>query len=361
MPDVELRGVTKMFGKDTVAVDNVNLEVEAGEFISLLGPSGCGKTTTLRMIAGFEEPTTGQIIIKGKDMTRVPPYYRNTGMVFQNYALFPHRTVAENVAFGLKMRGLNREEIKRRVDEALRMVEIPNLADRYPRQLSGGQQQRVALARAIVIQPSVLLLDEPLSALDKKLREQMRGEIKRLQNRIGITTIFVTHDQEEALTLSDRIVIMNKGKVIQVGTPTELYRKPVNTFVADFLGTSNIITGKVQELAAGFVTINTDGGFTIKVVREDNMALKTGQELTVSIRPENMSLTGQPGPGMNSQPGRVRDVFFMGATVRYNILVDNSDQVLTVDEQNVGGSRLYKPGDQVTVYWEPGDCNIIAQ
>lgn len=361
MPDVELRGITKVFGKDTVAVDNVDLEVEAGEFVSLLGPSGCGKTTTLRVVAGFEEPTAGQVRIKGKDMTRVPPYYRNTGMVFQNYALFPHRTVDQNVAFGLRMRGLDSKEIERRVHEALKMVEIPDLAHRYPRQLSGGQQQRVALARAIVIEPSVLLLDEPLSALDKKLREQMRGELKRLQRHIGITTIFVTHDQEEALTLSDRIVIMDKGKVVQVGAPTELYGRPINSFVADFLGTSNIITGKVTEIEEGIISMKTDDGLSIKVQCNNDMSMRLGQTLTISVRPENMRFSGQHSPDENFQKGRIRDVFFLGATVRYNVRIGESDRVMTVDEQNVSGISLYKNGDSVVVYWESSDCNIVSR
>src|SRR5512145_1230470 len=245
--DVELQNITKRFG-DFIAVDDVSLDIKDGEFFSLLGPSGCGKTTCLRMIAGFELPSEGEIKIRGKSMGDTPPYKRPVNTVFQNYALFPHMTVFENVAFGLEMQKVSRAEIKTRVKEALEMVRLPQLADRKPRQLSGGQQQRIALARALVNRPQVLLLDEPLSALDLKLRKAMQLELKELQHQVGITFIFVTHDQEEAITMSDRIAVMNEGVVQQVGAPREIYESPRNRFVADFIGETNFIEGEVLEV-----------------------------------------------------------------------------------------------------------------
>lgn len=367
MPAVELQGITKLFGRDTRAVDHVDLQVEEGEFVSLLGPSGCGKTTTLRIIAGLEEPTSGRVILQGRDVTDLPPYRRNIGMVFQNYALFPHKTVEENVAFGLRMRGLPRSEIGRRVNEALRMVGIPNLADRYPRQLSGGQQQRVALARAIVVEPAVLLLDEPLSALDKKLREQMRGELKRLQAQLGITTIFVTHDQEEALTLSDRIAIMDKGRIIQQGPPIELYRSPASAFVAYFLGTSNLLEGVVRTIHNGMLAIETDRGLMVLVSAgngdHSRIPVHVGATVTVVIRPEDVFLGDAAvcSPTVNTHPGEVRDVFFLGPMVRYNVLLQPFGHVITVDEPNSRSSRVFRPGERVKVAWSPEVCRLVPR
>ncbi len=247
MDDLAVRAdaITKRFDQ-AVAVDHVSLDVYRGEFLSFLGPSGCGKTTTLRMIAGFEEPDAGTITVMGEDMTDRPPHKRNLGMVFQNYALFPHMTVFDNVAFGLKMRKVGSSELKRRVAQVLDLVQLTQMHQRYPRQLSGGQQQRVALARAIVIEPYVLLLDEPLSNLDAKLRKAMQTELRDLQRRLGITAIYVTHDQEEAMTVSDRIVVMDHGQIMQIGTPTEVYRKPANEFVAGFIGQVNFIRGRLE-------------------------------------------------------------------------------------------------------------------
>ena len=246
--DVELQHVTKKFG-DFVAVENVSLQIQTGEFFSLLGPSGCGKTTCLRMIAGFELPTEGEIRIGGNSMGDIPAYKRPVNTVFQNYALFPHMTIYENVAFGLEMKKVSRSEIKQRVNETLDMVRLPELADRKPRQLSGGQQQRIALARALVNRPQVLLLDEPLSALDQKLRKAMQLELKELQQQVGITFVFVTHDQEEAITMSNRIAVMNEGLILQVGDPVEIYERPNSRFVADFIGETNFIEGEVAEAA----------------------------------------------------------------------------------------------------------------
>jgi spermidine/putrescine transport system ATP-binding protein len=255
---VELREVSKRFG-EVEAVHQVSLQIREGEFFSLLGPSGCGKTTTLRMIAGFERPDAGEILIRGQRMNEVPPFHRPVNTVFQHYALFPHMTVFENVAFGLEMKRLPREEIRRRVAEALRLVRLTGLENRYPRQLSGGQQQRVALARALVNRPAVLLLDEPLGALDLKLRKEMQLELKNLQHQVGITFIYVTHDQEEAMTMSDRIAVMNQGRVLQVGTPVEIYERPATRFVADFIGETNFLEGRLVAFEEGYARVEVEG------------------------------------------------------------------------------------------------------
>ena len=263
------------------------MTIQEGEFFSLLGPSGCGKTTTLRLIAGFEEPTEGTVYIRGRDVTRVPPHKRDTGMVFQNYALFPHRTIFENVAFGLRMRHFPKEEIKKRVNEALKLVEMEGLGDRRPSQLSGGQQQRVALARAIVIEPTVLLCDEPLGALDKKLRQQMQFELKNLQKKIGVTLVYVTHDQEEALTMSDRIAVMHQGLVVQIGPPLEIYNHPVTKFVSNFIGDSNLFEGSVEKIDKGPVHVVTTDQIRL-VIRGEDVA--PGDRLTLAVRPEKTRL-----------------------------------------------------------------------
>src|SRR5690606_1390251 len=278
--DVELRHVTKKFD-DVIAVDNVSLEIERGEFFSLLGPSGCGKTTTLRMIAGFEHPTSGEVFIQGQPMGATPPFQRNVNTVFQNYALFPHMTVAENIAFGLEMKGVPKAERQRRVEEALRQVRLEGYGERRPLQLSGGQQQRVALARALINHPGVLLLDEPLGALDLKLRKEMQLELKHLQTSIGITFIYVTHDQEEALTMSDRIAVMSDGKVLQVGTPTEIYEHPANRFVADFIGESNFLHGQVTEADHDRATVLVDERLSVAArARQD---ISAGEQVTLAI------------------------------------------------------------------------------
>ncbi|MBI2202150.1 MAG: ABC transporter ATP-binding protein, partial [Armatimonadetes bacterium] len=263
MGTLEIRNLWKSFG-DVPAVKGFNLRVEEGEFVALLGPSGCGKTTTLRSIAGFEDVDVGRILIGGRDVTQAPPHTRNTGMVFQNYALFPHMTVFSNVAFGLQMRKVPRQEIRRRVARALETVRLPRFEDRKPHQLSGGQQQRVALARALVIEPEVLLLDEPLSNLDAKLREEMRIEVRQIQKDVGITTVFVTHDQEEALVMSDRMVLMNLGEVVGQGTPIDLFEKPSHPFVASFLGQSNRIEGRVAEVQGPAARVRTSGGMDLR-------------------------------------------------------------------------------------------------
>lgn len=337
---VVLQQVTKRFlgpggrsGSGVTAVDDVTLQIHDGEFFSLLGPSGCGKTTTLRMIAGFEHPTSGEIFIHGKPMGLTPPYQRNTNMVFQNYALFPHMTIARNVAFGLEMKKLSKREIARRVQEALEMVRLPDYGSRKPNQLSGGQQQRVALARALVNQPEVLLLDEPLGALDLKLRKEMQIELKTLQREVGITFIYVTHDQEEALTMSDRIAVMHDGKVLQVGTPTEIYEWPNCRFVADFIGETNFLAGVVQEQRGKRVTVLVDD--RLLVTAESDERLSTGTEVTVAVRPEKIRLASAPvGDDCNSFPCQIEQVVYVGTDTRFRVRL-SENVLLAAREQNV--------------------------
>jgi spermidine/putrescine transport system ATP-binding protein len=338
---VEVRGVTKRFpgpsgrpGSEVIAVDNVTLRIRDGEFFSMLGPSGCGKTTTLRMIAGFEHPTAGEIYIKGKPMGLTPPYQRNTNMVFQSYALFPHMNVARNVAFGLEMKKVPKADIDRRVQEVLAMVRLPNFGPRRPNQLSGGQQQRIALARALVNRPEVLLLDEPLGALDLKLRKEMQLELKTLQQEVGITFIYVTHDQEEALTMSDRIAVMHQGRVLQVGTPTEIYERPSRRFVADFIGDTNFLDGVVQQEGEdNLVTVLVDG--KLPVVAQTEQVLSPGSRVTVAVRPEKIRLLPHPARGEhNSFPVQVEQVIYVGTDTRFRVRISDS-VTLAVREQNV--------------------------
>ncbi|MFI5012386.1 MAG: ABC transporter ATP-binding protein [Hyphomicrobiales bacterium] len=302
---LSLSGVTKRFGAVT-AVDRVGFSVEEGEFLGLLGPSGCGKTTLLRLIAGFDLPDEGSIVSRGRDIAAVPSYRRNFGVVFQSYALFPHMTVLENVGYGLKVRGVGKAQAAERTRAALQRVGMHLEEDRFPSQISGGQQQRVALARAIVIEPDILLLDEPLSALDKNLREEMQVELRQLQQRIGITTIFVTHDQEEALTLSDRVAVMHSGKIMQLDVPREIYNRPTSQFVATFLGTTNLVPGKVATVAGGRARLDIAG--TPVGARCKEGALRPGAEALVAVRPEDVRIAAG-GVGI---AGRVEDVLFQG-------------------------------------------------
>src|SRR5512139_1559207 len=314
---VELRNVVKEFaepekkGEAFAAVNHVDLQIHDGEFFSLLGPSGCGKTTSLRMIAGFELPTSGEVLIHGKAMGKTPPYQRPVNTVFQSYALFPHMTIFDNVAFGLQMKSVAKADIAPRVKEALAMVRLPGYENRKPKQLSGGQQQRVALARALVNRPEVLLLDEPLGALDVKLRKEMQLELKTLQREVGITFIYVTHDQEEALTMSDRIGVMNKGKLLQVGNPTEIYERPNCRFVADFIGETNFLDGVVQEQRGDMVTVLVDGSLPITIQSDD--ALRPGSQVTVAVRPEKIRLQPRlPHGAVNAFPCQVEQVVYVG-------------------------------------------------
>jgi spermidine/putrescine transport system ATP-binding protein len=355
---VEVRGVTKRFlgptgrpDSDVIAVDNVTLQIRDGEFFSLLGPSGCGKTTTLRMIAGFEHPTDGEIYIHGKTMGLTPPYQRNTNMVFQSYALFPHMTIARNVAFGLEMKKVSKAETEQRVQAALEMVRLPDFGPRKPNQLSGGQQQRIALARALVNRPEVLLLDEPLGALDLKLRKDMQIELKTLQREVGITFVYVTHDQEEALTMSDRIAVMNLGHVLQIGTPTEIYERPKCRFVADFIGDTNFLDGVVQEQQGELATVLVDD--RLLVTAQADHPLSPGTNVSVAVRPEKIRLLPKPGQGMcNSFLGTVEQVVYIGTDTRFKVKL-SENVVLDVREQNV----LSTPDP--TVYYEEGLDNPV--
>jgi spermidine/putrescine transport system ATP-binding protein len=333
---VELCNVTKMFpnpgGGEVTAVDNIVLQIRNGEFFSLLGPSGCGKTTSLRMIGGFELPTSGEVLIQGAPMGRTPPFQRPVNTVFQSYALFQHMTVAQNVAFGLEMQRLPRSEINRKVEEALAMVQLSGLGSRRPKQLSGGQQQRVALARALVRNPAVLLLDEPLGALDLKLRKQMQLELKDLQTRVGITFIYVTHDQEEALTMSDQIAVMDKGKVLQIGSPVEIYERPNNRFVADFIGESNFITGRVESIDGERATLVPDQ-LEIPIIGVKRGSLVAGAKALISIRPEKIRLSDHCRPLENCFPVRVVTSTFVGSDTR--LVVDIGENThIRIWEQN---------------------------
>ena len=349
---IDIAAVTKSYDGATRAVDTVDMSIEEGEFFSLLGPSGCGKTTTLRMIAGFETPTAGVIKVGGADVTHVPAHKRDMGMVFQNYALFPHRSVGENVAFGLRMRGIDRATIARKVAEALAQVELGGYEDRRPAQLSGGQQQRVALARAIVIEPRVLLCDEPLGALDKKLRQAMQFELKQLQRRLGLTMVFVTHDQEEALAMSDRIAVMNAGKVEQIGPPAEIYDRPGTRFVADFIGDTNLFRGEVIR----------DGGRSLLQV-DQALAIELGDQfaqtgpLSIALRPEKISLAATPAPIGHGLDGVIESANFQGGSVLYR--VEAAGRRLLAQAPNNGSHELFQAGAAVALRWKPSDIVIL--
>ena len=310
-PAVGLEHVTKQFG-DYVAVAEAHFDITAGEFFSMLGPSGCGKTTTLRMIAGFEQPTSGRVLLGGVDVSKVPPYKRDVNTVFQNYALFPHMTVADNVAFGLRSRRVPSAEVDRRVAEMLEVVRLPDMANRKPAQLSGGQQQRIALARALVNKPTALLLDEPLGALDLKLRQGMQLELKRIQRELGITFVFVTHDQEEALTMSDRIAVMTQGRTDQIGTPTEIYDRPSSVFVAGFIGTANLLPVTIRSTTAEVVTVDarTGGQFHLAAL---GRTFATGADATFMVRPERLAVAPAGGPGIEAT---VSSLVFQGPVLR---------------------------------------------
>ena len=360
-PTVELRNITKTFG-DVIAVDSLSVKVRQGEFFSLLGPSGCGKTTTLRLIAGFEAPTRGQIRIKNQDVTGKRPYQRNVNTVFQNYALFPHLTVAGNIAFGLERKKVPREQISRHIESVLDLVHLEGMASRYPRQLSGGQQQRVALARALVLRPDVLLLDEPLGALDLKLRKEMQIELKSLQEKVGITFIYVTHDQEEALTMSDHIAVMENGRLVQVGTPEDIYNLPRTRFVAEFIGVSNLFSGQVTDHLQEGIQAETSGGLKIAVSTSDRRT--NGESLTFSVRPEKISLMPETpeNDGINRFQGKVVHKIFLGGSVSYEISLSTEEQI-TVDvknERQSDRSISLSPGDPVTVSWHPDDCIVLS-
>jgi putative spermidine/putrescine transport system ATP-binding protein len=351
MAFLEINALRKSFGASNV-VQNFDLAVERGEFVSFLGPSGCGKTTTLRMVAGFEQPSAGAIRINGQEVTGLRPNQRNVGMVFQSYALFPNMTVAENVGFGLKVAKRPAGEIGARIKEMLELIKLPTLAGRYPYQLSGGQQQRVALARAIAIKPQVLLLDEPLSALDAKIRVSLREEIKTVQRELGITTIYVTHDQEEALSMSDRIVVMNEGRVEQIGTPFEVYNYPRTRFVASFVGTLNILRARVTDAARGQITIDDQE----IVARRGIGDAKTGETRLVALRPEAVSLI-DPGGERNRMRGIIEEVSFLGSVTR--IRVRFSANAISLDTFNNPSLAPPERGQAVTVGFAHEDVLVL--
>ncbi|MGE6377733.1 ABC transporter ATP-binding protein [Peribacillus muralis] len=352
MASIKMENVQKAFGK-TIAVDHLNLDIKEGEFFTFLGPSGCGKTTTLRMIAGFYYPTKGIVRFSDKDMTRVPPEKRNTGMVFQNYALFPHMTVFENVAFGLRVRKIRSSELKRRVRDALQKVRLESYGNRQVSQLSGGQQQRVALARALVIEPEILLLDEPLSNLDAKLRDEMRVEILRLQRDYKITTIYVTHDQAEALSMSDRIAVFNYGVCHQVGTPAEIYNQPANDFVASFIGEINLLPVQVKSVEHEKMVVALENGeqqITIDVPKQAGVGdsiLRTDKDLAIAIRPEAIRILDVAEAGINIFKGKIGSVQFFGSVV--NVIVDVQNASLRVDVLNTQEVGYFYQGKDVYV------------
>jgi spermidine/putrescine transport system ATP-binding protein len=357
--DVALERVTKRFG-ETTAVDDVVLDIFHGEFFSLLGPSGCGKTTTLSMIGGFETPTSGRVRLGGRDVSRVAAYRRDVNTVFQSYALFPHLDVFDNIAFGLRRRRLGKEEISSRVSEALRLVDLPGFEKRTSAQLSGGQQQRIALARALVNQPRVLLLDEPLGALDLKLRKQMQLELKRIQQDVGITFLYVTHDQEEAMVMSNRLAVMNNGKIEQLGSPEEVYESPATDFVASFLGASNLIEGRVvQREGAGQAQVRLEGGDIVRVASD---RLPEGTDaVKVGVRPEKIQLEAiatTPQDGYNSITGKVVLASYLGVSHQYTVAGPGGASI-TVYVQNLGASHPPVLGEEVRLAWLPDHTFVV--
>lgn len=356
---ISIRKLSKHFGS-VRAVDDVSVDIKQGEFFSLLGPSGCGKTTLMRIIAGFEEATAGDVHIDDQPMGNTRPYKRPVNMVFQNYAIFPHLTVHQNIAFGLRKDKLPKDEVNRLVEEALDMIKLPDYGSRRADQLSGGQRQRVALARALIKKPKVLLLDEPLGALDKKLREQMQLELRALQKSVGITFIFVTHDQEEAMTMSDRIAVMSEGKVLEVGTPTQLYDRPKTHFVADFLGSMNFFDGRVEEIVNEMALIETKQVGKIRL-RKNDLPIECGNDVVVAIRPENVTVsTRQLDDDINTVKGRINTAAFLGDRSHLYVSVNgSSDTVLTL-MQNLGGaaSRIGSQTDEIWLNWSD-DAGIL--
>jgi spermidine/putrescine transport system ATP-binding protein len=356
--DVELQQVSKVFDGEA-AVDQVDLHIRQGEFFSILGPSGCGKTTTLRLIAGFEEPTQGRVMIQGRDVSRVPAYRRSVNTVFQSYALFSHLSVWDNIAFGLRIKGLGRSQMQQRVADALRLVKMEDFARRRPAQLSGGQRQRVALARALVNRPAVMLLDEPLGALDLKLRKQMQVELSNLHQQLGITFIMVTHDQEEALSLSNRIAVMKAGRIEQIGSPSDIYECPKTPFVADFIGDTNLLQGQVDYRDNNVIRVRTDSGLTVLVRRASDGKEAVPKEMVVSIRPEKIRLTQTaPDNASNCYAGFIRHKMFLGTHVHCVVQL-NSGEHLTVMQSSRTEQQI-AADTPVYVHWQPTDCLALG-
>lgn len=355
---VRVENFTKNYG-DVTAVEGISFEVNEGEFFSLVGPSGCGKTTTLRTIAGFQHPTSGSIHLKGEDVTGTSPSARDTAMVFQGYALFPHKSVGENVGFGLKMENVPKSEREKRVSEMLELVDLGGYEDRSPDALSGGQQQRVALARALIMEPSLLLLDEPLSNLDLKLRKKMRVELKQIQKELGITTIYVTHDQEEALSMSDRVLVMNEGRGEQIAPPSEIYNRPRNRFVADFIGDSNFLSGTVEDTSNGMVNVELASDDIVSVAegRVVPNSITPGDQVQITLRPEEIDVVPTPD-SENNITGTISTMIFLGKTTQFHIDAGaNGD--LVVEMSGLQGQRSLTEGDAVDLTWSPDNALII--
>ena len=374
-PDVELVAISKEFRgrqQDVLAVRDLSLSVAPGEFFALLGPSGCGKTTTLRMIAGFEQPTEGQVLIRGVAMQGIPPFHRPVNTVFQDYALFPHMTVTQNVEFGLRMAGLARDVAEGRAAKALDLVQLPGVGSRRPRQLSGGQQQRVALARALVNEPAVLLLDEPLGALDLKLRKQMQVELKAMQQRLGISFIYVTHDQEEAMTMADRIGVMHDGRLLQIGTPEEIYDQPVDRFVADFIGETNFLEGQLEAISAERGSVRTQEGALLLQGTLPKERVSAGAGVTLTIRPEKLTLlkadaqvadeSADSGAETTLLPATVAATSYIGTDTRYEVELVGGER-LTVRLQNFGAryDTTYAVGEAVQLRWDAANARVLLR
>lgn len=360
--DVEIKGAFKQFGANVV-LNGIDLEVKQGELLTLLGPSGCGKSTTLNLIAGFLDPDRGEVHIKGNNVTKVPPYKRDLGMVFQTYSLFPHMTVYENLSFGLKLRKVGKAEQKKKISKALELVKMSGLENRYPRELSGGQRQRVAISRALVVEPELLLLDEPLSNLDAKLRHELRAEIKRLQKEIGVTTIFVTHDQEEALSMSDRVVVMNAGKIEQISTPTEIYNHPKTEFVFQFIGKSNCFEGNVSAVDKRRVAVKIGSDIThvdTNNVMGNESDLKTGDEVKLYIRPEKLqivSLDEKSSSPLDFHRAKISQMNYLGTSWEINVLLQGkSIQVLTS-----AFDSSWQNGSEVLIGWSPSEVMLVKK
>jgi len=355
---VRFDNVQKSYDGKTLVVKNLDVDIAKGEFLTMLGPSGSGKTTSLMMLAGFEPATHGEIYLNGKPINNVPPNKRGIGMVFQNYALFPHMTVAENLAFPLKVRNMPVNEVDEKVKSILELVELPEFGQRRPAQLSGGQQQRVAVARALVFEPELVLMDEPLGALDKQLREQMQYEIKHIHENLGVTVVYVTHDQSEALTMSDRIAVFEDGVIQQLSSPNELYEKPQNSFVAQFIGENNRINGAITEINGNVCTVELESGERVsadKVVEGD-----VGTKTTLSIRPERVELEPEPGSVPVTIPGTIEELIYLGDHIRVRMSVAGTDEFI-VKVRNSSGRRTLEAGQQTTVGWAPEDCRALDQ
>lgn len=362
---VKLVNITKIFGdqgntqKKVEAVKDVNLEIKDGEMVTLLGPSGCGKTTTLRIVSGFETPTTGEVWISGKIVNNIPPNKRDTSMVFQSYAIFPHLSVAQNIGFGLELKGWEKNKIEKEVRRIMEIMEFPELYNRKPDQLSGGQQQRVALARAIINKPSVLLFDEPLSNLDAKLRVQMRMEIRKIQKTFGITSIYVTHDQEEALTISDRIVVMNEGKIMQTATPVKIYSYPENMFVADFIGRVNFIPGKIIEKKKKTLLINF--GVYQKEIKSQYGDFKVNESVIMVVRPESLKMSSGKKKDTDLIQGKISKLVYLGPTIEYEIEVKGLSRKIFAVIYNPIEEGFFKVGDLVNIDFNPIAAHILSQ